>query len=109
MVDAGTAGPTMNGVMNYGVGTPSHWASLAYIPPYALPMYDQLINRAGWPELWAHDQQHGANADSTWLTNAGQLRSDRATSSLVALCGFEVPAILAARKRVEPRMRRGDK
>lgn len=72
LIGAGTVGPTMNGVMNYGVGTTSSWASRAYIPPYALPMDGQLVNRADWPELWAHAQQHGAIADSAWVGDKTQ-------------------------------------
>ena len=67
LVGAGTTGPTMNGVMNFGVGTSTLWDSRAYIPPYALPQDGQLVNRADWPELWAHAQQHGAIDDADWV------------------------------------------
>lgn len=68
-IGSGATGPTMNGVMNYGVGTPSPWISRAYIPPFALPLDGQLVNRADWPELWAHAQQHGVITDSAWVAD----------------------------------------
>ena len=68
LLGAGIAGPTMNGVMNYGVGKPSLNASRSYIAPYELPMDGQLVKRADWPELWSHAQMHGAIEDSEWIS-----------------------------------------
>lgn len=69
LIGSGTIGPTMNGVMNYGVGSRELWQSRSYIPPYALPLDGQIVNRADWPELWAHAQMHGAIADSVWIAD----------------------------------------
>lgn len=83
-VGAGTTGPTLNGVMNYGVGARELWQSRAYIPPFALPCDGQLVNRADWPELWAHAQQHGAIADSAWVadkTKRGQYSAGNGTTT----------------------------
>lgn len=69
LVGAGTTGPTLNGIMNYGVGTPLTWISRAYIPPYLQPLDGQLLERAKFPDLWAHAQQHGAISDADWLAD----------------------------------------
>lgn len=69
LIESGTTGPTMNGVMNYGVGSIDIWYSRSYIPPWALPQDGQLVNRADWPELWAHAQQHGPVDDEDWLAD----------------------------------------
>lgn len=63
----GGTGPTMNGVQNYGVGQPTLWHSRAFIPAYAVTADGQLLNRADWPELWAHAQMHTPVSDSEWL------------------------------------------
>ena len=72
LINAGTVGPTMNGVMNFGVGQSIPWDSRAYIPPYALPKDGQIVNRSDWPELWAHAQQHGAVDDSDWIADVAK-------------------------------------
>lgn len=69
LIGAGTTGPTMNGVMNYGVGKPLMHMSRAYIPPYELPLDGQIVKRSDWPELWAHAQQHGLVTDDEWVAN----------------------------------------
>ena len=75
LIGAGITGPTLNGIMNHGVGIPFQWTSRAFIPGYALPMDGQLVRRADWPDLWAHAQQHGAISDADWIatrTSRGQ-------------------------------------
>ncbi|WCZ57934.1 tail collar domain protein [Salmonella phage Kenya-K38] len=69
LVGAGTTGPTLNGIMNYGVGMPVSWISRAYIPPYLQPLDGQLLKRAEYPDLWAHAQQHGTITDADWLAD----------------------------------------
>ncbi len=65
----GGTGPTMNGVQNYGVGEKTLWDSRAFIPQWAVPADGQLLNRADWPELWAHAQMHTPISDSYWLSS----------------------------------------
>lgn len=65
----GGVGPTMNGVQNFGVGTKTLWDSRAFIPGYCVPMDGQLLNRADWPELWAHAQMHSPISDADWLAD----------------------------------------
>lgn len=69
LLNSGTAGPTMNGVMNLGVGAPVMWETRAYIPPYCLPRDGQLVNRADWPELWAWAQKTTPITDAAWLAD----------------------------------------
>ncbi|BEU75852.1 hypothetical protein KSS14E_0930 [Escherichia coli phage KS_S14] len=71
-LNTGTVGPTMNGVMNYGVGDFHLRDSRAYIQPYEVVSDGQLLNRADWPELWAYAQMVGAIDDSVWLADVGQ-------------------------------------
>jgi len=68
-IDAGTAGPTMNGVMNYHVGEAVSWETRAYYPPNCLPRDGQLVNRADWPELWAWAQKTTPISDAAWLAD----------------------------------------
>lgn len=68
-INSGTVGPTMNGVMNYGVGIPVPWVSRAYIPPYLQPLDGQLLEREKFPDLWSHAQQHGVISDAAWLAD----------------------------------------
>lgn len=63
----GGVGPTMNGVQNFGIGEKMLWDSRAFIPAWAVPLDGQLLNRADWPELWAHAQMHTPIVDSDWL------------------------------------------
>lgn len=65
----GGTGPTMNGVQNYGVGQTTLWHSRAFIPAYAVTADGQLLNRADWPELWAHAQMHSPVSDAEWLNS----------------------------------------
>jgi len=65
----GGTGPTMNGVQNFGVGTPTLWTSRAFIPSWAVVMDGQFLNRADWPELWAHAQMHTPIDDADWLAD----------------------------------------
>ena len=69
LIGAGITGPTMNGVMNYGVGMPVPWISRAYIPPYLQPLDGQLLEREKYPDLWYHAQQHGVVTDAEWLAD----------------------------------------
>ncbi|QIN92083.1 tail fiber protein [Phage NBEco002] len=71
-INTGTVGPTMNGVMNYGVGDFHLRDSRAYIQPYEVVSDGQLLNRADWPELWAYAQMVGAIDDSVWLADKFQ-------------------------------------
>lgn len=65
----GGTGPTMNGVQNFGIGTPMLWASRAFVPSWGVIMDGQLLNRADWPELWAHAQMHTPIEDADWLAD----------------------------------------
>lgn len=69
LINTGTVGPTMNGVMNYGVGKPLQHATRAYIPPYELPLDGQVVNRSDWPELWAWAQMTTPISDADWLAS----------------------------------------
>lgn len=69
LVNAGTGGPTMNGVMNYHVGEAVTWETRAYYPPNCLPRDGQLVNRADWPELWAWAQKTSPITDAAWLAD----------------------------------------
>ncbi len=69
LVNTGTVGPTMNGVMNYGVGDFHLRDSRAYIQPYEVFSDGQLLNRADWPELWAYAQMLSPIADADWLAD----------------------------------------
>lgn len=69
LVNTGTVGPTMNGVMNYGVGDFHLRDSRAYIQPYEVVSDGQLLNRADWPELWAYAQMTVPIEDADWLAN----------------------------------------
>lgn len=71
-INTGTVGPTMNGVMNYGVGDFHLRDSRAYIQPYEVVSDGQLLNRADWPELWAYAQMVGLIKDSVWLADKFQ-------------------------------------
>ena len=72
LVGAGTVGPTMNGIMNFGVGKPMMHATRAYIPGYELPLDGQLVNRADWPDLWAWAQMTTPITDSAWMADVTQ-------------------------------------
>lgn len=69
LVNTGTVGPNMNGVMNYGVGDFHLRDSRAYIQPYEVVADGQLLNRADWPELWAYAQMLFPIADADWLAD----------------------------------------
>ena len=69
MINTGTVGPTMNGVMNYGVGDFHLRDSRAYIQPYEVVADGQLLNRADWPELWAYAQMLSPITEEDWLTD----------------------------------------
>lgn len=69
LISTGTVGPTMNGVMNYGVGDFHLRDSRAYIQPYEVVSDGQLLNRADWPELWAYAQMLSPIADADWLAD----------------------------------------
>ncbi|WCZ57627.1 chaperone of endosialidase [Salmonella phage Kenya-K36] len=68
-INTGTIGPTMNGVMNYGVGDFHLRDSRAYIQPYEVTSDGQLLNRADWPELWAYAQMLTPITDAEWLAD----------------------------------------
>ena len=69
LFNIGTVGPTMNGVMNYGVGDFHLRDSRAYIQPYEVVSDGQLLNRADWPELWAYAQMLSPISDAEWLAD----------------------------------------
>lgn len=71
-LNTGTVGPTMNGVMNYGVGDFHLRDSRAYIQPYEVVSDGQLLNRADWPELWAYAQMLTPITDAEWLADPTQ-------------------------------------
>ena len=71
-INSSTVGPTMNGVMNYGVGDFHLRDSRAYIQPYEVVADGQLLNRADWPELWAYAQMLSPIADADWLANPSE-------------------------------------
>lgn len=71
-INTGTVGPTMNGVMNYGVGDFHLRDSRAYIQPYEVVSDGQLLNRADWPELWAYAQMLTPITDAEWLADPTQ-------------------------------------
>lgn len=88
MVGAGTVGPTMNGVMNYGVGNLRLQDSRAYIAPYEVYADGQLLDRALWPELWAYAQLNTPISDADWVadpTKRGNYSSGNGTTT------FRVP------------------
>ena len=65
----GGTGPTMNGVQNFGVGMPILWTSRAFTPAWTVVSDGQILNRADWPELWAHAQMHTPIEDADWLAD----------------------------------------
>lgn len=65
----GAGGPSMNGVMNYGVGDFHLRDSRAFIQPYEVVSDGQLLNRADWPELWAYAQMLSPISDAEWLAD----------------------------------------
>lgn len=69
IINTGIVGPTMNGVMNYGVGDFHLRDSRAYIQPYEVVSDGQLLNRADWPELWAYAQMISPVEDADWLAD----------------------------------------
>ncbi|AEZ65107.1 tail fiber protein [Escherichia phage phiKT] len=69
LINTGTVGPTMNGVMNYGVGDFHLRDSRAYIQPYEVVSDGQLLNRADWPELWSYAQMLSPITDADWLAD----------------------------------------
>lgn len=72
LINTGTVGPTLNGVMNYGVGDFHLRDSRAYLQPYEVASDGQLLNRADWPELWAYAQMLSPISDAAWLANTDQ-------------------------------------
>lgn len=71
-VSGGAGGPSMNGVMNYGVGDFHLRDSRAFIQPYEVVSDGQLLNRADWPELWAYAQMLTPISDADWLSDPSQ-------------------------------------
>lgn len=69
LISTGTTGPTMNGVMNYGVGDFHLRDSRVYIQPYEVVSDGQLLNRTDWPELWAYAQMLSPISDADWLAD----------------------------------------
>ena len=65
----GAGGPSLNGVMNYGVGDFNLRDSRAYIQPYEVVSDGQLLNRADWPDLWAYAQMLTPITDAEWLAD----------------------------------------
>ncbi|HFN8151626.1 TPA: pyocin knob domain-containing S74 family peptidase [Escherichia coli] len=88
LINTGTVGPNMNGVMNYGVGDFHLRNSRAYIQPYEVVADGQLLNRSDWPELWAYAQKLSPIADADWLADSkkrGRYSSGNGTTT------FRVP------------------
>lgn len=84
----GAGGPSMNGVMNYGVGDFHLRDSRAFIQPYEVVSDGQLLNRADWPELWAYAQMLTPISDADWLADPlkrGQYSTGNGTTT------FRVP------------------
>lgn len=69
LLNTGSVGPTMNGVMNYGVGDFHLRDSRAFIQPYEVVSDGQLLNRADWPELWAYAQMLSPITDAEWVAD----------------------------------------
>lgn len=67
---SGGGGPTMNGVMNYGVGDFHLRDSRAFIQPYEITSDGQLLSRTAYPELWAYAQMLSPISDAEWLSSA---------------------------------------
>ena len=65
----GGSGATMNGIMNYGVGTPVMAASRAFIQQTEVTQDGQLLNRADFPELWVFAQMTTPISDVDWLAD----------------------------------------
>lgn len=72
LFSTGTVGPTMNGVMNYGIGDFHLRDSRAYIQPYEITSDGQVLSRADYPELWNYAQMLAPIDDATWVANAEQ-------------------------------------
>ncbi|AWY04359.1 tail fiber protein [Escherichia phage LL5] len=68
-INSGILGPTMNGVMNYGVGDFHLRDSRAYIQPYEITSDGQLLSREDYPELWSYAQLLSPISDSDWLAD----------------------------------------
>ena len=69
---SGGNGPSMNGVMNYGVGSFHLTDSRAFLQRYEVFSDGQLLNRADYPDLWAFAQLHSPITDSVWLADWAQ-------------------------------------
>lgn len=69
---SGGTGPSMNGVMNYGVGSFHITDSRAFLQRYEVFSDGQLLNRADYPDLWAYAQLHSPITDAAWLGDWGQ-------------------------------------
>lgn len=84
----GGSGPTMNGIMNYGIGAFRLQDSRAFIASNEIPSDGQLLDRATYPDLWAYAQVHGAISDSSWVStpeNRGKYSTGNGTTT------FRVP------------------
>lgn len=66
---SGGSGPSMNGVMNYGVGSFHLTDSRAFLQRYEVFSDGQLLNRADYPDLWAFAQLHSPITDAAWLAD----------------------------------------
>ncbi|MEE6890802.1 tail fiber domain-containing protein [Escherichia coli] len=67
LVSTGTTGPTMNGVMNCGVGSFRLQDSRTFTQPYDVLSDGQILKRADYPDLWAYAQMVSPIPDATWL------------------------------------------
>ncbi|EPE1366926.1 tail fiber domain-containing protein [Escherichia coli] len=72
LVSTGTTGPTMNGVMNYGVGSFRLQDSRTFTQPYDVLSDGQLLKRADYPDLWAYAQMVSPIPDATWVSDYRQ-------------------------------------
>lgn len=65
----GGSGATLNGIMNYGVGTPYQVMSRALIRPTELPLDGQTVSRTTYPDLWTYAQAVGLETEVNWLAD----------------------------------------
>jgi hypothetical protein len=66
---SGGSGASLNGVMNFGVGSPYMVMSRALIKPYETTMDGQIVLRADYPDLWAYAQALTPITDASWLAD----------------------------------------
>lgn len=84
LISSGTTGPTLNGVMNWGVGH-SYWKhKRVNINASELPQDGQTLLRATYPDLWNYAQTTGLVTDTEWIadvTKRGNFSSGNGTTT----------------------------